>query len=174
MDQADRNRGGLLRRQMFNRRLRLRLVERRQHLAAGVQTSGDFNHQIALDQRFGAIVQSIEAVDPGRILLADMEHVTEAFSGDKTQPRPLALQNQVGGERGGMNHALDFRRLRARLCHCVAHRVHHALHRIYRRGQCFGVDRLGFAILKQNQVGESATDIHAHEELSLCHLSQSL
>ncbi len=174
MDQADRDCGGLFRRQMLDRGLRLGLVKRGQHLAAGVEPSVDFDHAIALDQRFGAIVQGVEAIDPGRILLADMEHVTEALGGDKAEPRALALQNQVGGERGGMDYALDFGRLRAGLRHGVAHRIHHAVHRIGRRGQGFGVDWLGFAVLKQNQIGEGAADIHAHEELSLCHLSQSL
>ena len=76
-------------------------IQRAKHPPLHIDTLGHGETSLARHQRLRFFEHQVILIEPG--LVADLQHVTEAFRGDQRGDRPLALQNRVGRKRRAVN-----------------------------------------------------------------------
>src|SRR5207247_8067903 len=91
----------------------VRLVELALHGAVRQDALGHLADQPAGDQRRGLL--DLEVVDLVALLASDDEHVPEAARGDEADALRLALDDDVGAERGSVDRQSPVARLAAAL-----------------------------------------------------------
>ena len=145
---------GAEREQLLRRRRDLRLVERHQHLALGIDPLVDLEAEAPLDQRHEPALQAIGR-RPGAP--AELEHVAKAARRDQADGRDLALEHRVGRRR----RAVDDRLERRRLDLGRVERGDHAEGLVLDRRRHLGDAHLAARRLDHDQVGEGAADVDA-------------
>ena len=159
-------------RQYAGRPRRRRLVQGFQHPSVYVDPLRHHKPTLARHERGWLLDHDVVLVVTA--LVADVEHVAEAFGGDEGGEGALALDDRVGRERGAMDEQPDGARRHAR---AREHVVDAGQHRIIRSAR--GREYLGGgegAIVLQHHVGERPAHVHAdsRRRFHLGHDSQTL
>ena len=132
-------------------------LERRQHLAVGVDPLIDLEAQRPRHQRFGQDHEQV--VDVVAHLLAHLEDVAKAFGGDQRCDGALAFDQGVRDQRRPMDRTLHRTPARTRGRQQLAPALHHRPRWVIRRRRrLIARDRACFRV-DQYEVGERTTDI---------------
>ncbi len=95
----------------LERRLERGLIERTMNRAVGEHALIDLDDLITRDERRMLVDEQVIDVVPK--LTLDLEHVAKAAGGDQKGAGALALDDQVGPERGAVHDVLELARLSA-------------------------------------------------------------
>ena len=158
--EADAHRVDLLLAQLAHGLAHLVLVERRVHLARRHHPLGDRQAQAALDQRGLAPGQVL--VDRERLrapVAADVDQVAEAARGDHSRARAVALEHDVGRDRGAVEELVEGVELDPRQIAQLAQPGHRRLGGIRGRGGHLVDRHLPARVVDQHQVGEGAAHV---------------
>ena len=135
------------------------LVERRHHVAFGVHPLGDFEAQLAWDER---LERALEPVRCRPCPPPQFEDVAESTRGDEAGAGAFALEERVRGRRGAVDDDLQVGGRRRR----VAERGQDTVGLIADGRRHLGHAHGARRFVEQHQIGEGATDVDADEERS--------
>ncbi len=160
VEEADHHRLHVLNAETAHRLADRGLVERLQHRAVRVQALGDLEAPAPRHERRRLL--QVDVVEPRADLAADLQDVAEAAGHQHADPRGLALDDRVGGHRGGVHHRGHVAAARAALGQPALQRGHEAAGGVFRRGEHLHHPGLAGAPVHQRRVGERAPDVDAH------------
>ena len=156
VEEADGQRLDAFGPQLAQRRLNFGFVKRLDDLAVGGQPFGDLATQITRDK--GRRLIGEQVVQGGPLLAADLQQIPEAARREQSDPRPLLLQQGIGGGRGAV-------RPEGQLVCRGAYACQNAIHAFQDRSRwvarCGGELEVHLLTRRrpQHQVRERATDI---------------
>jgi len=130
------------------------LVERRQHVAARVETLRHLDAQLAGDDRLEA---ADHAIAVGARAPSQLEHVAKAHRGDQAAHDTLALEDGIGADRGAVHQ----RNQRLGGETAVADAGHHATRLIVGSRGDLGDAELALAFIHEEQISERSADVDA-------------
>ncbi|CAB3912355.1 hypothetical protein LMG3412_04810 [Achromobacter deleyi] len=120
----------------------LGLVQRRQHLALGVDAFGDAVAPGARHQRFGLVQEDVVLREA--IFQADLDQVAKAGRRQQRGARALAFDQRIGGQRGAQDQQADLRPGQPCLVQQLFDALQHGGLGRVRRGQQLGGPAAGF------------------------------
>ena len=163
MEEADPDTLYLEPRKVAGYRLDRGLVQRPQYPAVHVDPLRHHEPALARHERQRLLDHDVVLVVTA--LVADIEHVAEAFGGDEGGKGALALDDRVGRECGAVDEQANRRRIDAGARDHVVHAGEHSIVRSVRRREDLGGGET-ISVL-QHDVGECTAHVDANPETGL-------
>ena len=138
-------------------RHRLGLVERGDHRPIRPASLADLEDIGAAHQRAGLF--QVQVVGVVALATAHQQHVAKAACGDQRGAAALALQDRIGGDGGGMQHAADLAPVPAGLRQMRRQAVHRGARRGAGAGGHLPDMHLPVRRVAQHEIGEGAADV---------------
>jgi len=135
------------------------LVEGAQDRAVGQEPLADLATEASWHERRRRIDEEIVHVVAA--FVADLERVAEALGGEERRPRPLALDEGIGRERGAVDDRPNGARRDPRLVEKHRDALFDAVRRILRRGEDLAYARDPRRLVDDDEIGERAADVDA-------------
>ena len=157
--QADGHRADVGSAQRCRQREHAGFIQRADDPAIGPDALGNFKAQFAWRQRRRQLQFKIVGVVAP--LQSQFKHIGEPASSYQRRANAFAFDQRVGDQRRAMNHLGNLVRQHLVRGHQQANTLQHSLRRIGGRRQDFFVVDLAASRIKQNEIGERATDINA-------------
>ena len=132
-------------------------VERLAHAPVRAHALRHFEAEMAGHQRGRA--RDVDVVQLVLALASDLQRVGEARGGDEPRHRPLALDEGVGEERGGVHHAREVGWIHAALAEQSRHPGGHRAGRIVVGGEDLAIDLPPALVVVDDEVGEGTADV---------------
>ena len=146
----------------------LRLVQRTQHVAVGVDSFVHREAPVARRQRLGLLQEQV--VEVVAHLGADLQHVAKSAGRDQSDPGSVALDDGVGDQGGAVHDAVDSGELDPRLAGDALHALADRDSGVGRAGELLAGEDHVPLFVDQHEVGERAADVHADTPaLALAH-----
>src|SRR5215831_5605025 len=138
------------------------LVERCRDRAVGIDAFEYLDDMAPLHER--ARLVDVEIISLVALLAANDEHIAEARGGDEAGGSTLALEDGIGGDRGGVQHGVDRTSSDARFLQQQLQPGDHGLARLAQCGRHLeGVHRPAGTIV-QNEIGKGSADIEGQSD----------
>ncbi|KAJ0340352.1 hypothetical protein COL154_014178, partial [Colletotrichum chrysophilum] len=132
------------------------LVERQQHIAAGIEALGHFQTQVARNDRPEL---ALHAVGVRAGAAPEFQNVAEATRGDQARAAQIAFENGIRRGRRAVDDEIDGRSVGF----CGIKRIEYALRLVVDGGRRLGETHTAGPGIEENEIGEGAADIDASD-----------